>query len=187
MMKNGFIATLCATFAMTVQADCTDTDTAVVTPFVFGGNSLCSFYNKHQQYCDLHAEILAAFGFNPLKMCCGCGGGEKESESESESDYDSDDVCNLVSSASLPKGYKVMSMKDVKKNAKKCRRALGRWGIANLSDGKADGWGYRNNLTEGNHFGCDYIGQMLVMAGRGKKIEYPDSCPDGEVVGNFRK
>ena len=80
-----------------------------------------------------------------------------------------------------------MSMKDVKSYARECKRALGRWGIAALSDGKADtdSRGYKNKLTKGNYFGCDYIEETLIMVGREKTFEYPDSCDNGEFIGFF--
>ena len=76
MMKNGFIATICATFAMTVQALCVNTDLEVETPFYPRYTSLCDFFNKYPGNCGLHGEILAPYGHYPLEMCCGCGGGE---------------------------------------------------------------------------------------------------------------
>ena len=79
-------------------------------------------------------------------------------------------VCKLVenSKKTIPEGYMLMSMDDVRNNIEECRYAMKAWGIAALSDGKFDGAGYGNKLTEGNHLGCDYIGSMLVMMENGR-------------------
>ena len=79
-------------------------------------------------------------------------------------------VCKLVEKNldAFPEGYIIMSMDDVRTNADECRYVMKAWGIAALSDGKFDGAGYGNKLTEGNHFGCNYIGNMLVMLDNGR-------------------
>ena len=97
-------------------------------------------------------------------------------------------VCELVGGVSLdaiPEGYRLMSMNDVIDNADECRAKLGKFGIAALSDGKADGEHFGNNLIAGNHLNCDYIGQMLVMTGEGNDSDLDWSASCGEIKRGF--
>ena len=37
------------------------------------------------------------------------------------------------------------------------------WGIWAFADGKIDGACYGNEIREGPHLGCDYIGQIVII------------------------